>query len=171
MGLLLALYGVGALVSPLVATEFSTLPHWSYHYFISFGGTIVNLIVICLVFRFQRMEGSCFSSKGAHMISRLIMILISHSAQSWADRRLLIARTGHGKRPPALIRTRICVNVGHTIAASIQCPWLGLASPLRMATSIRLQCYSSTESCQCGRHMGSHAPYHRVHGPLRPPIL
>ncbi|KAL5501376.1 hypothetical protein ACEPAH_8636 [Sanghuangporus vaninii] len=56
MGLLLALYGVGALVSPLVATRFSTMPDWSYHYFVSFGGTVINLIAICLVFRFRRME-------------------------------------------------------------------------------------------------------------------
>ncbi|KAL5512758.1 hypothetical protein ACEPAG_3024 [Sanghuangporus baumii] len=56
MGLLLALYGVGALVSPLAATKFSTMPHWSYHYFVSFSGAVINFVAICLVFHFRRME-------------------------------------------------------------------------------------------------------------------
>ncbi|EJC98908.1 MFS general substrate transporter [Fomitiporia mediterranea MF3/22] len=56
MGVLQAIYGLGALVSPLVATKFSSMPHWSYHYFVSLSGAIVNIVVLCLVFRFQHMD-------------------------------------------------------------------------------------------------------------------
>ncbi|KAL5501375.1 hypothetical protein ACEPAH_8635 [Sanghuangporus vaninii] len=56
MGVLQACYGLGALTSPLVATKFSAMPHWSYHYLTSLGGSFVNIIVLCLVFRFQHMD-------------------------------------------------------------------------------------------------------------------
>ncbi|EJC98907.1 MFS general substrate transporter [Fomitiporia mediterranea MF3/22] len=56
IGILQAAYGLGALVSPLVATKFSSMPHWSYHYFVSLGGSVINLIALCLVFRFQHMD-------------------------------------------------------------------------------------------------------------------
>ncbi|KAL5482852.1 hypothetical protein ACEPAI_9447 [Sanghuangporus weigelae] len=56
MGVLQACYGLGALTSPLAATKFSAMPHWSYHYLASLGGAFVNVIVLCLVFRFQHMD-------------------------------------------------------------------------------------------------------------------
>jgi fucose permease len=37
MSILHAVYGVGALVCPLVATQFATLEHWSYQYLTSLG--------------------------------------------------------------------------------------------------------------------------------------
>ena len=58
MGVLQAFYGLGALISPLVATEFATKPHWSYHYLTALGGAIINVMVLCLVFRFEHMDGT-----------------------------------------------------------------------------------------------------------------
>lgn len=52
-----AAYGAGALVSPLSATAFSTMKHWSFHYLVSLGGSVANIIFLVLVFRFQNLDG------------------------------------------------------------------------------------------------------------------
>jgi fucose permease len=83
MGLLHAAYGVGALVSPLVATQFAGLglggklpSHtgaggvegvdyasvrgmwgWSAHFLVSLGIAVVNLVALVWVFRFKRQPG------------------------------------------------------------------------------------------------------------------
>ncbi|KAI8976674.1 major facilitator superfamily domain-containing protein [Trametes punicea] len=52
MGFLHGSYGLGALVSPLVATQFSQSPaHWSFHYLISAGLYICNTCILWMVFR------------------------------------------------------------------------------------------------------------------------
>ncbi|KAH9941583.1 MFS general substrate transporter [Epithele typhae] len=56
LGFLHASYGLGALVSPLVSTQFAQLKHWSYHYIIS---TVLNAGVVALLifmFRGKRQE-------------------------------------------------------------------------------------------------------------------
>ena len=60
LSIVLAAYGVGALLSPLSATAFSTMKHWSFHYLVSLGGTVLSIILLTLVFRFQNLDGlSC----------------------------------------------------------------------------------------------------------------
>ncbi|OCH87236.1 MFS general substrate transporter [Obba rivulosa] len=49
--LLHAHYGLGALVAPLVATQFAESPHWSFHYLISAGISVTNVILLYFVFR------------------------------------------------------------------------------------------------------------------------
>ncbi|KAF9049577.1 MFS general substrate transporter [Hymenopellis radicata] len=53
MGYLHATYGFGALCAPLVATQFAYLPRWSFHYMISLGLAILNVIFLVAVFRFK----------------------------------------------------------------------------------------------------------------------
>ncbi|KAG9317097.1 hypothetical protein JVU11DRAFT_1284 [Chiua virens] len=52
MGLLMS--GAGALSSPLVATQFSQLKHWSFHYLISLGLALLNTGTLLFVFRLKR---------------------------------------------------------------------------------------------------------------------
>ncbi|KAJ7634866.1 MFS general substrate transporter [Roridomyces roridus] len=57
MGMLHASYGLGALTSPLVATQFAQMPrHWSFHYLCSFALAILNVINMYLVFRFRTQD-------------------------------------------------------------------------------------------------------------------
>ncbi|OJT07476.1 Bypass of stop codon protein 6 [Trametes pubescens] len=57
MGYLHGTYGLGALLSPLVATEFAKSPkYWSFHYIISAGLYVVNTTVLWYVFRGKRQE-------------------------------------------------------------------------------------------------------------------
>ncbi|KAH7098377.1 MFS general substrate transporter [Auriculariales sp. MPI-PUGE-AT-0066] len=57
MGALHAVYGAGALLGPLVSTQFAQMPdHWSYHYIISCGIAVTTVIVLSVVFRFKRQE-------------------------------------------------------------------------------------------------------------------
>ncbi|KAG8929861.1 hypothetical protein FRC02_004987 [Tulasnella sp. 418] len=57
MAILHSAYGVGALVAPLVATQFTLLPRWSYFFFVSLGIAFISLVLSVSVFRFQRAEG------------------------------------------------------------------------------------------------------------------
>lgn len=49
--------GLGALVSPLIATQFSKQNHWSYHYLISGALYAVNSALLWFVFRGKRQDG------------------------------------------------------------------------------------------------------------------
>ncbi|OSD01410.1 MFS general substrate transporter [Trametes coccinea BRFM310] len=57
MGFLHGSYGLGALISPLVATQFAQSPnHWSFHYLISAGLYISNTFLLWTVFRGRRQQ-------------------------------------------------------------------------------------------------------------------
>ncbi|EJD40210.1 MFS general substrate transporter [Auricularia subglabra TFB-10046 SS5] len=57
MGVLHAVYGLGALVSPLIATQFAQLPrHWALHYVISSALALSTAVANGLVFRLKRQE-------------------------------------------------------------------------------------------------------------------
>ncbi|KAI0332817.1 MFS general substrate transporter [Cubamyces sp. BRFM 1775] len=51
-----ASYGFGALVSPLIATQFAQQRHWSYHYLISAALYIFNTTLLWFVFRGKRQD-------------------------------------------------------------------------------------------------------------------
>ncbi|KAK7022289.1 MFS domain-containing protein [Favolaschia claudopus] len=63
IGLLHGAYGAGALVSPLVATQFSQLSRWSFHYLASLGVALANALVLLLVFRLKGQD-ECLASVG-----------------------------------------------------------------------------------------------------------
>ncbi|KAH9847463.1 MFS general substrate transporter [Lenzites betulinus] len=54
--LLHATYGFGALVAPLISTQFAEQKHWSFHYMISAALYILNTTMIWFVFRGKRQE-------------------------------------------------------------------------------------------------------------------
>ncbi|KAJ7288976.1 major facilitator superfamily domain-containing protein [Mycena rebaudengoi] len=63
MGLLQASYGVGALVAPLVSTQFAQLRHWSFHYLISVGISTLNTVFLIVVFR-GKTQDECMAQIG-----------------------------------------------------------------------------------------------------------
>ncbi|PCH35321.1 MFS general substrate transporter [Wolfiporia cocos MD-104 SS10] len=63
MGVMHAVYGLGALCSPLVATQFSTRRHWSYHYLILLSVAFVNTFLLVVIIRF-RTQDECLTSIG-----------------------------------------------------------------------------------------------------------
>ncbi|KAG1800264.1 MFS general substrate transporter [Suillus plorans] len=63
MGVFMAVYGAGALSSPLVATQFSHLPHWNLHFLTSLGIAITNTIALIVVFRLKP-QAECLSEIG-----------------------------------------------------------------------------------------------------------
>ncbi|KAF9525013.1 major facilitator superfamily domain-containing protein, partial [Crepidotus variabilis] len=66
MGLLHASYGLGALIAPISATLFAQTPHWSSHYWTSFGLSIINVVVLALVFRLK-VQDVCLREGGEHV--------------------------------------------------------------------------------------------------------
>ncbi|TBU31097.1 MFS general substrate transporter [Dichomitus squalens] len=63
LAVLHSFYGLGALSSPLVATQFSQLRYWSFHYLVSLGLAIVNVAVLSFVFKF-RTQDACLTEIG-----------------------------------------------------------------------------------------------------------
>lgn len=50
--------GLGALCSPLVSTQFSRMPdHWSFHYLVSLGISLLNTVLLVAVFKFKTQDG------------------------------------------------------------------------------------------------------------------
>ena len=58
MGVLHAVYGVGAMCAPLVSTQFARLPRWSFVYLVHVGLILVNAVVAIIVFRFKNQDGA-----------------------------------------------------------------------------------------------------------------
>ncbi|KAG9102908.1 hypothetical protein FRC06_000827 [Ceratobasidium sp. 370] len=56
MGILHGIYGAGAFVAPLVATQFSQLPRWSFHYLTSLGVSVVNAVIVVAVFKLRSLD-------------------------------------------------------------------------------------------------------------------
>lgn len=50
--------GTGAVCSPLIATQFAQLSHWSFHYLVLLGIALSNVLVLAVVFRFQDQESA-----------------------------------------------------------------------------------------------------------------
>ena len=50
--------GLGAFVSPWVATEFSKRERWSHFYLVSLGVAVTNTIFLAIVFRGQHQKGA-----------------------------------------------------------------------------------------------------------------
>ncbi|KAJ7892857.1 major facilitator superfamily domain-containing protein [Mycena olivaceomarginata] len=63
MGMLHASYGAGALSAPLVATRFAQMQHWSFHYLVSLGLALANVIALTLTFR-GRTQDECLALIG-----------------------------------------------------------------------------------------------------------
>ncbi|KAG1840112.1 MFS general substrate transporter [Suillus tomentosus] len=63
MGVFMAVYGAGALSSPLVATQFSHLTHWNLHFLTCLGIAITNTIALIIVFRLKP-QAECLSEIG-----------------------------------------------------------------------------------------------------------
>ncbi|KAI0093477.1 major facilitator superfamily domain-containing protein [Irpex rosettiformis] len=53
LALLHGSYGLGALTAPLLATYFSVQKHWYFHYLVSAGFAILNIVIIWVVFRLR----------------------------------------------------------------------------------------------------------------------
>ncbi|EJU06128.1 MFS general substrate transporter [Dacryopinax primogenitus] len=64
--LLHASYGVGATVSPLVATLFSQTVHWSFQYLITACFALLVFVLVTFVFRLRRMEDVLGIPEGAN---------------------------------------------------------------------------------------------------------
>ncbi|KAF9051072.1 MFS general substrate transporter [Hymenopellis radicata] len=63
MGVIQAVYGVGALVAPFISTTFSHVHRWSFMYLVSLGLSFLNVGSLILVFRF-RQQNDCFAEEG-----------------------------------------------------------------------------------------------------------
>ena len=53
--------GTGALISPLIATQFAQIEHWYFHYLFLLGATMITLSVMVTVFRGKAAEGISLS--------------------------------------------------------------------------------------------------------------
>ena len=58
MGIMHAIYGVGAMCAPLVSTQFARIPRWSFVYLVHIGLAATNALSQMVTFLFRRQEGT-----------------------------------------------------------------------------------------------------------------
>ncbi|KAJ7080965.1 MFS general substrate transporter [Mycena belliarum] len=81
MGYTQAAYGAGIFAAPLISTQFAQLQHWSFHYLVSLGITLSNILLLFLVFRGKPQDdclvklGQTKTPKGTSEHSQLRQIL------------------------------------------------------------------------------------------------
>ncbi|KAF7357297.1 MFS domain-containing protein [Mycena sanguinolenta] len=63
MGYVQAAYGAGIFAAPLVSTQFAQLQHWSFHYLVSLGLTLSNILILFVVFR-AKTQDECLAQLG-----------------------------------------------------------------------------------------------------------
>jgi fucose permease len=56
-GIISGCTGTGALISPLIATQFAQIERWYFHYLFLLGATMITLSVIVIFFRGKAAEG------------------------------------------------------------------------------------------------------------------
>ena len=61
--------GTGALVSPLIATQFAQTERWYFHYLFLLGATMITLSVIVIFFRGKAAEGTFLSHPRMRMVN------------------------------------------------------------------------------------------------------
>ncbi|RPD61411.1 MFS general substrate transporter [Lentinus tigrinus ALCF2SS1-6] len=116
MGVLHAVYGAGAFCAPLVATQFSQLSRWSFHFLASLGIAVLNTILMIAVFRF-RSQDECLTEIGQPP---------SHEESSTADNRgskyqqMFRLRSLHLLALFALLYVGVEVTIGGWIVTYIQ---------------------------------------------------
>ncbi|KAJ6478773.1 major facilitator superfamily domain-containing protein [Mycena vitilis] len=69
MGYVQAAYGAGIFAAPLVSTQFAQLQHWSFHYLVSLGITLSNILVLFLVFR-GKTQDECLAKIGQAAVDK-----------------------------------------------------------------------------------------------------
>ncbi|GLB45221.1 putative related to tetracycline resistance proteins [Lyophyllum shimeji] len=113
MGLLHAVYGAGALCSPLVATQFAQLRHWSFQYLVSLGLSIANTVTLIAVFRF-RTQDECLQKIGQPVPERT-----SSSNDHSTFRQILNQKTVHLLAFYILVYVGVEVTIGGWIVTFI----------------------------------------------------
>jgi len=63
MGYVQAAYGAGIFAAPLVSTQFAQLEHWSFHYLVSLGITLSNMLILFIVFH-GKTQDECLAQLG-----------------------------------------------------------------------------------------------------------
>ncbi|KAF5330048.1 hypothetical protein D9611_010410 [Ephemerocybe angulata] len=63
MSIVQSFYGLGGLVAPFVSTRFAQMERWSFHYLITLGFTMVNLIFFSFAFQFKTLD-ECLADGG-----------------------------------------------------------------------------------------------------------
>ncbi|KAJ7121138.1 MFS general substrate transporter [Mycena epipterygia] len=69
MGYVQAAWGAGNFAAPLVSTQFSHLQHWSFHYLVSLGLTLSNMLLLFLVFR-GKTQDECLAQLGQAEVTK-----------------------------------------------------------------------------------------------------
>ncbi|KAJ7735781.1 MFS general substrate transporter [Mycena metata] len=69
MGYVQASYGAGIFAAPLVSTQFAQLKHWSFHYLVSLGLTLSNVLILAAVFR-GKTQDECLAQLGQAEVTK-----------------------------------------------------------------------------------------------------
>ncbi|KAK1220367.1 hypothetical protein PQX77_016858 [Marasmius sp. AFHP31] len=113
MGLLHAIYGVGAFAAPLVSTQFSQLERWSLYFLISLGLAIINVALLLATFKLKSQD-ACLQDIGQPLGEK------GHEGTSYGSfRQILSNRNVHFMAFFLLIYVGVEVTIGGWIVTFI----------------------------------------------------
>ncbi|KAG6902165.1 hypothetical protein C0995_003639 [Termitomyces sp. Mi166 len=116
MGILHAVYGAGALCSPIVSTQFAQMKHWSFFYLTSLGLAIINTIVLVYIFRFKSQD-ECLREAGQVIPERLTTEQSTNDKSTF--RQILGHKTVHLLAFYILVYVGVEVTIGSWIVTYI----------------------------------------------------
>ena len=77
MGVMHAIYGVGAMCAPLISTQFAQLHRWSFGYIVHVCLALTCAVFMAFAFRFKSQEGESSESRQSPS-SRLPLRITTH---------------------------------------------------------------------------------------------
>ncbi|EIM79256.1 MFS general substrate transporter [Stereum hirsutum FP-91666 SS1] len=112
LGVMHALYGLGAFAAPLAATHFSQVYHWTFHFIISLGIAVTNTVVLALVFKGRTLD-ECMAEEG-HPASE-----VNSERESGKYRQILSMKVVHALAIFTLVYVGTEVTLGGWIVTYI----------------------------------------------------
>ena len=74
MGVMHAIYGVGAMCAPLVSTQFAQLRRWSFGYFVHVGLVLINAVFQAFTFKFKSEAGAPATLSDPRSHTRMLIV-------------------------------------------------------------------------------------------------
>lgn len=102
--------GVGAVCSPLAATQFADMPkRWSFHFLISLGLAIINTIFLLVVFRLKKADGECPRQTGAFDMCVTLISILRQIVSKKLERSVEIKAQVRKESSSRFSRRRMCI--------------------------------------------------------------
>jgi fucose permease len=119
MGFLTAIYGLGALIAPLISTQFANARHWSFHFLTSLAIALADTIALALIFRGRTQNGDFHLLSLPYNTHSLCTIECLAEIDQDADAETLAAMAGEREKNKNPFISLMRLRAVHCLAAFV----------------------------------------------------